>query len=47
MRLAARKRSKKAGLAPGTLVHIGKAYAEKPKITIFRYDESSITEKVV
>jgi len=47
MRLAIKKRSKKAGLAPGTLVHIGRAYAEKPKITVFRYDEASVTEKEV
>jgi len=47
MHWAAKMRSKKAGLAPGTLVHVGRAYAEKPKITIFRYTEAFVTEKEV
>jgi magnesium transporter len=42
-----KKRSKKAGLVPGSLVHIGKRYAEKSKITLIRFDEFSIIEKEI
>ena len=35
-----KKRSKKAGLPPGTLVHIGERKTEKIKITIMDYDET-------
>lgn len=45
MNPALKKRSKKAGLIPGSLIHIGKAYAEKSKITIIRYDENYFEEK--
>jgi magnesium transporter len=41
------KRSKKAGLPPGTLVHLGVERAEKPRITILAYDESRFEEKEV
>lgn len=34
------KRSKKAGLPPGTLVHIGEKHSEKPHIRQISYDES-------
>ena len=40
-----RKRSKKAGLPPGTLVHIGEKKVETPKITVFDYDEAHFEEK--
>ena len=40
-----KKRSKKAGLAPGTLVHIGEKKTEVPKITIMNYDEIHFQEK--
>jgi len=40
-----KKRSEKAGLPPGTLVHIGERKAEKVKITIFDYDEAQFEEK--
>jgi magnesium transporter len=40
-----RKRSEKAGLPPGTLVHVGEKKAEKVKISIIDYDENQITEK--
>ncbi len=40
-----RKRSEKAGLPPGTLVHIGERKAEKIKIEIMDYDETQIMEK--
>ena len=42
-----KKRSKKAGLPPGTLVHIGEKKAEMPKITIMDYDEAQFEEKEV
>ena len=40
-----KKKSKKAGLPPGTLVHIGKKRMEKVKITIIDYDEEHLQEK--
>ncbi len=42
---ALKKRSKKAGLSPGALVHVGIAYADRPSITSTRYDEASLVEK--
>ena len=42
-----KKRSKKAGLPPGSLVHIGEEKAEAAKITILDYDEAHIQEKEV
>ena len=47
MTSAFKKRSKKAGLSPGTLVHIGNTYAEKSKITVIRYDENLFEKKEV
>jgi magnesium transporter len=40
-----KRRSKKAGLAPGTLVHIGDHKTEKIKITLIDYDEVQLEEK--
>jgi magnesium transporter len=40
-----KKRSKKAGLEPGSLVHIGEKKTEEVKITIIDYDESHFQEK--
>jgi len=40
-----KKISKKAGLPPGTLVHIGEKKTEKVRITIIDYDEQQIQEK--
>jgi len=40
-----KKRSKKAGLPPGTLVHIGEKKKEKVKITIIDYHEKEFVEK--
>jgi magnesium transporter len=40
-----KKRSKKSGLPPGTLVHIGERKTEKVRITILDYDESQFEEK--
>ena len=42
-----KKRSKKAGLPPGTLVHIGEKKAETPKMTLIDYDETHFEEKEV
>ncbi len=42
-----KKRSKKAGLPPGTLVHIGEKKSETPKITIMDYDETNFQEKEI
>ena len=40
-----KKRSKKAGLPPGTLVHIGEEKGERTKITIFEFDELKFQER--
>lgn len=40
-----KKRSKKAGLPPGTLIHIGEKKTEQVKITIMEYDEKHFYEK--
>jgi magnesium transporter len=40
-----KKRSHKAGLPPGTLVHVGERKAEKVKIRILDYDEAQFEEK--
>ena len=42
-----KKRSKKAGLSPGTLVYIGEKRAEESKITVIDYDEASFQEEEV
>ena len=39
-----KKRSKKTGLPPGSLVHIGKKKEKKTKITIIDYDEKTFQE---
>ena len=41
------KRTIKAGLPPGTLVHIGEKKAETPKITLMDYDEVYFQEKEI
>ncbi len=43
----AKKRSKKAGLPPGTLIHIGEKKAEELRITVIDYDEGSFQEKEI
>ncbi|MCP8304622.1 MAG: magnesium/cobalt transporter CorA [archaeon] len=40
-----KKRSKKTGLPPGTLIHIGEKKIEKARITIIDYDEAQFQEK--
>jgi magnesium transporter len=42
-----KRHSKAAGLAPGTLVHIGERKAETVRITYMDYDEQNIQEKQV
>ena len=42
-----KKRSRKSGLPPGTLVHIGAKREEKALITFMNYDESRLVEKEV
>lgn len=42
-----KKSSKKIGLQPGTLVHVGEKKIEAPRITIFDYDETNLHEKEV
>ncbi|WP_366931292.1 magnesium/cobalt transporter CorA [Methanolobus sp.] len=39
--------SRKAGLSPGSLVHVGEERTEKPKITIIDYDRDNYQERVV
>ena len=41
------KRSKKTGLPPGTLVHIGERKPERVTVTIFRYGSASCEEQQV
>ena len=41
---AVKKRSLKAGLPPGTLVHIGKELVGKSRIRVLDYDENSVRE---
>lgn len=47
MRSGSLKRSKKAGLLPGSLIHVGHTYTEKSKITLVRYNETFYEEKVI
>lgn len=47
MRKFGNKVSRKIGLAPGSLVHIGEERTEKPKITIIDYNRDNYQEKVV
>jgi magnesium transporter len=42
-----KKRSGKAGLPPGSLIHIGDRLTEKIKITVFDYDEAHLLEKEI
>ncbi|HEX2923528.1 MAG TPA: magnesium/cobalt transporter CorA [Chloroflexota bacterium] len=42
-----KKRSSKAGLPPGTLVHVGKRKADQVSVTVTRYDEAQFEEKVL
>lgn len=39
--------SRKVGLAPGTIMHIGDRKAEKPKITLINYDKDNFEEHLI
>lgn len=39
------RHSKKAGMAPGTLMHVGERKLETARITVLDYDENSVQEK--
>ncbi|MFH1609055.1 MAG: magnesium/cobalt transporter CorA [Candidatus Bipolaricaulota bacterium] len=41
------RRSPKAGLPPGTLVHVGAVRAEEVKVTLIRYDAAQISEQTL
>ena len=43
----AKKSPRKAGLPPGTLVHVGEKKVEKARITVMDYDERTFQEKEV
>jgi magnesium transporter len=45
MGLFAKRTSRKAGLSPGTLIHIGDRKVEKTKITLMNYDEAHLEER--
>ncbi len=47
MRNQRKKRSKKSGLPPGSLVYIGDKVAEASKVTLFEYDGDHFAEKDV
>lgn len=42
-----KKRSKSAGLTPGTLIHIGERLMDIPKISIIDYTASDLEEKII
>jgi len=42
-----KERSKKKGLPPGTLIHVGEKMAEEVKITVIEYDEKNFQEKEI
>ncbi|MEK6653366.1 MAG: magnesium/cobalt transporter CorA [Nitrospirota bacterium] len=42
-----KKRSRKAGLPPGSLIHIGDKKKEEVKITVIDYDEGNFQEKII
>ena len=43
----ATKRSKKAGLPPGTLVHVGQEYDRATRISLIDYTEAQFQEKII
>jgi magnesium transporter len=44
-RMPGKKRSRKAGLPPGSLVHIGEQKVETTRISVVNYDEQRVEEK--
>jgi magnesium transporter len=47
MRVPIKKRSRKAGLPPGTPIHIGEKKSEKTRVTLLDYDEQQVEEKEI
>ena len=47
MKGTSKKRSKKAGLAPGTPVHVGEQKMDKSRITVISYDEKGYEENTI
>ena len=47
MTIPVKKRSKKAGLPPGTLVHIGDKKSDLTRVTLFDYNEQGLEEKEI
>lgn len=47
MRSKSQKRSRKTGLSPGSLIHVGSQYTEESKITLIRYNETFFEEKEI
>lgn len=45
--MSGKKRSRKAGLPPGSLVHIGEQKVETPRLTVFYFDEQRLEEKTL
>jgi magnesium transporter len=41
----AHRQGPKAGLSPGTLVHIGERHMDRPRIRIFEYDDTVLVER--
>jgi magnesium transporter len=41
------RRSEKAGMSPGTLMHVGEKKIEKTRITVIDYDAAGFIEKEV
>jgi magnesium transporter len=39
--------SKKVGMAPGALIHVGDILEEKPQISLINYDNDTIEEKQI
>ncbi|MBI4962846.1 MAG: magnesium/cobalt transporter CorA [Desulfomonile tiedjei] len=46
-RAATKKRARKSGLPPGTVVHVGKERTEKVRISVIDYDEANAVESEV
>ena len=47
MKLINKKRSSKAGLPPGSLVHIGEKKTDEVEITVFSFNENGLEEKEI
>ncbi|MBI5060228.1 magnesium/cobalt transporter CorA [candidate division KSB1 bacterium] len=45
MRRGIKRRSRKAGLPPGTLVHIGERTGDRTRVRVLAYDENSCTDR--